>query len=306
MRQLELKKLITYFDLKILSGKEKIPNIIIEIYGINRAGLELSGFFNPANPKSHRMVLMSSKEFAYISQFDKKIRYKKYEKLLESGIPAIILTPKFKDSVLKEVANKHNFPLLRTNETSAADFTQKLLAYFDDFFSLYTEMHASLVNIYGKGVLLIGSSGIGKSEVTLDLVKKNHLFIGDDRISITNRNKHLYGKPSPILKNLVEVRGIGIIDISLSCGYQVIMDETEISLVIELFNFDDQCIDNTDRLGQQYGKINILGLDITYLKIPVSSGRNISNIVEFAVAQFKIKQTNGIDLIEIINNRINS
>lgn len=305
-KKMKLDYLVKEMRLEVLSGIDKLKVSTIKVYGVNRAGLELTGFFVPSDmPNSRRLVLLSYKENQYIHQFNAAKRRAKYQKLIDSGIPAIIVTPKFNDPVLLNLAKELDFPMFRTEAASTHNFVHDLLALMDDFFMIIEENHGTLVNIYGKGILLIGQSGIGKSEIALDLIKKNHLFVGDDRIIIHKKNNRLYGRADPILENLIEVRGIGIIDIALANGYEVILNESEINLVIELFSFLDAKEDSTDRLGTEYQKINYLGVFVPFLRIPVSPGKNIANIVETAVTQLKIKtQIETISPIELINQRL--
>ncbi|AGR41772.1 HPr(Ser) kinase/phosphatase [Spiroplasma diminutum] len=289
MSKLYAKKIIEAFKLEIIAGKDKTNNLI-EAYGINRAGLELTGYFEEGE-KSHRIIVMSTKEYSYIMNFGEDERKIRYQKLFTRNIPMIILTDKFEDQLAIDVALATNSLLVRTNNQSTSDFTQNILEFMDDYFAPLTEVHASCVNIFGKGVLLVGESGIGKSEITLDLVKTNHLFVGDDRIVITKKSNELYGKSHEILKNLVEVRGIGIVDVSQTNGYQVILERTKIDLVIELTQFKKNGIDDSERLGNTFVTYEILGVEVPYIKIPVTSGRNIPNIIEAAVAKLKIKQS---------------
>ncbi|ATZ19031.1 HPr kinase/phosphorylase [Williamsoniiplasma somnilux] len=306
MKKLFLKHLTEKFPFQVLAGKDKIDSTQILVYGLNRAGLELTGYFVETGDKSKRAVLMSSKEYKYISQFNEQQRAEKYKKLINSGIPTIIFTQKFEDKLLIDVARELDFPLLSINTPSTSEFTQRILDYFDLFFAPQIEVHGSLVNIYGKGILITGESGIGKSEVTIDLIKKNHLFVGDDRIILINKSNNIYGKSHPILRNLIEVRGIGIMDISKTNGNQVLIDETKIDLIIELFKFGENGVDDADRLGREYLTKSVLGIDVPYIRIPVSSGRNIANLIESAVAQLKIKQsTDNEDVIALMNKRLN-
>ncbi len=289
MKKLTLKNLIEKFDLEVLAGLEKIDSQV-KVYGLNRAGLELTGYFEEG-AKSHRLVLMSTKEYNYIMNFDVKEREGRYRKLLMKDIPGVIITSKFTDEVFFNVAKELNVPVLRTSIESTSDFMHNSLDYMDYFFAPKIEMHASFMNIFGKGVIFIGESGIGKSEIAMDLVKSNHLFVGDDRIVVTKKSGSLFGRSHEILKNLVEVRGIGIIDISKTNGYQVIMEESTVDLVIELSAFKKDGVDDSERLGKDFQSYNILGVDVPYIKIPVSSGRNIPNIIETAVSKLKITQS---------------
>lgn len=307
MAKMHLNEVINRMGLKVLSGEREAEETWIRVYGVNRAGLELSGFFQSSqNPNSHRLVLLSSKENHYIHQYKSQDREVRYRKLIKSGIPAIVITTKFKDPLLIKVAQELKFPLLQTDAQSTHNFTHNLVELMDDFFSIKDEIHGTLVNVYGKGILLIGKSGIGKSEIALDLIKNNHLFVGDDRIVIHKKNNRLYGRSNPILRNLIEVRGIGIIDIALASGYQIILNESEINLIIELFAFRTSRVDTTDRLGIEYRKKQLLGVDVPFLQIPVSSGRSIANIVETAVTQLKIRtEIDPVNPVELIHQRLN-
>ncbi|AVP49478.1 HPr(Ser) kinase/phosphatase [Williamsoniiplasma luminosum] len=306
MKKLFLKDLVETFNFKILAGESKISNTEIKVYGLNRAGLELAGFFGQPNDNSKRLVLLSTKEYNYMMQFDLAIKRQKYETLMKSGIPAIVLTQKFTDPELTNIAKELNFPLLITDsDISTLNLTKKILEEYDQYIALQEEVHASLVNIFGKGILITGASGIGKSEATIDIIKKNHMFVGDDRIILTNKNNKIYGKSHPILQNLIEVRGIGIIDVSWTNGYQAIMYETEINMLIELIPFAQDGCDETERLGNEYQTVTILDKKIPSLKIPVKAGRNIANLIETAVAELKIKETGKArDIVEVMSERM--
>ncbi|PPE05821.1 HPr(Ser) kinase/phosphatase [Williamsoniiplasma lucivorax] len=306
MKKLFLCDIASKFNLEILSGQDKISHTQIKSYGLNRAGLELAGFFETMTDNLRRLVLLSSKEFHYMQQFDDAVKTEKYETLIKCGIPGIIVTKKFHDPQLVAVAQKLNFPLLFANmDISTSTLTKKILDEYDDYFAPQLEMHASLVNIFGKGILITGASGIGKSETTMDIIKRNHMFVGDDRIVLINKNNKIYGKSHPILQNLIEMRGIGIVDVSWTNGYQAIMTETEINMQIELIPFGQHGIDDTDRLGNEYKNVSILDQNIPYLKIPVKAGRNIANLIETAVAQLKIKETGKAkDVVELVGQRM--
>ncbi|ATZ21269.1 HPr(Ser) kinase/phosphatase [Mesoplasma tabanidae] len=304
MSKLTIKELVNKFDFEIISGADHI-NSEITVYGLNRAGLELTGYFNEKEDKKHkRAILMSSKENNYMSQFSDSEASDKYKSLIKMGSPAIIITQKFTDERLSKVAKELDFPLLKINYPSTSELTQKILDIYDLYFAPTIEVHSTLMNIYGKGVLIFGQSGIGKSEVSLELMKKNHLFVGDDRIVISNRNSELFGKSHALLQNLIEVRGIGIIDISKVQGQQLIMPETKIHMGIELFKFQEGGIDNTDRLGNEWTQKDFLGLKIPYLRVPVSAGRNLANIIEAAVGQLKVNESSDAqDIIELLAKR---
>ncbi|ARU92302.1 HPr kinase/phosphorylase [Spiroplasma clarkii] len=288
MKKLTLNKIVSTLNLEIISGADKMDQQI-DTYGLNRAGLELTGYFEKGE-KSHRLILMSTKELNYIMQFNEQERRARYEQLLSKKFPGILLTTKFTDELFFKIAKEKNFPVVLGGDSTAI-LSKAILDILDDFLSPQTEMHASLINVFGKGVIFIGESGIGKSELAMELVKSNHLFVGDDRIVITKKNGSLFGRSHVILKNLVEVRGIGIIDVAKTNGYKVIMDESPIDLVIELSIFKKDGVDDSERLGKSFQTYRILDQNIPYIKIPVSSGRNIQNIIEVAVSKLKISQS---------------
>ncbi|AKX33727.1 HPr kinase/phosphorylase [Spiroplasma litorale] len=303
MRALKVKDIINNFNLEVLSENKKQKDIIIEAYGVNRAGLELAGYFEEGQ-KAHRVIMMSTKEYQYIMNFEEDERAKRYNNLFKQNVPLIIITKKFEDTLLIKTAKEKKVLVTRATNDSTSNFTQSLLEFMDDYFAPTIELHGSLVNVFGKGVLLIGKSGIGKSEITLDLIKANHLFVGDDRIVIVRKFTDLYGRSHEILKNLVEVRGIGIVDVSKTNGYQVIMNDSKIDIVIELLQFKNNGTDEYDRIGSDFQKFNILDVDIPYIKIPVATGRNIPNIIEVAVAKLKLKQNSQYQSeVELISER---
>ncbi|KNG79630.1 HPr(Ser) kinase/phosphatase [Mycoplasma sp. HU2014] len=300
MKKISIKKLIDNLNLdyEILAGENNLDNEI-KSCGINRAGLELAGFFRELDDQTHRRaVLLSTKEQQYMSMFDKETRMKKYTDLINANPPLIIITKNFDDEVLVDIAKKLNKPLVKILYESTAQLIRRFLDVYDTFFCPTTEEHATLLNIFGKGVLIKGKSGIGKSEIALELVKNNHLFVGDDRIILTKKSNTIFGKSHPILKNLIEVRGIGIFDIAKASGYQIIMEESPVDLVIDLVPFKENGVDSTERLGFEWNETDILGVKVKHISIPVSAGRSITNIIQAAVGQFKINQSDQAENID--------
>ncbi|WP_339022854.1 HPr(Ser) kinase/phosphatase [Spiroplasma endosymbiont of Crioceris asparagi] len=300
MNKLTIKKIVSEFKLDVLYGNEYLDNIV-EIYGLNRPGLELAGF-TAKGEKIHRLVLLATKEFKYLTTFTNAEKEKKYEDIFKMNLPAIIITNSFEDKTIFEVAKKYKTPILKSNKNSTT-LTHDILGYLDDWFAPSIEVHGSLVNIFGTGVMLIGKSGIGKSELVLDLVKYNHLFVADDRVVVFKKMNKLYAKSHPILKNLIEVRGLGIIDVTQTFGHQIILDQTSLDLVIELEKFEQA--DTFERLGSDIKLTEYLETNIPYIKLPISSGRNVANIIETAVAKLKMSQLeNYKPALEILQERI--
>ncbi|AHF61398.1 hypothetical protein P344_06095 [Spiroplasma mirum ATCC 29335] len=304
MRKLVVKDIIKNFNYQVLAGENSLEREI-KVYGINRAGLELSGFDPEKDNTNRRVILLSHKEYLYISTLDQSTRTQRYEFILNEHIPMIILTDRFNDDLLIKIANEYQCPIVRAPNMPTSRIYQLLLEFFDEYFAPVIEEHASLVNVFGKGVLLKGKSGIGKSEMTLELVKKNHLFVGDDRILLMQKNNKIYGRSHEILKNLIEVRGLGIIDLSKIYGLQVLLEETRIDLIVELIHLDDEEYKSIDRLGSEYQFVKIFDSLVPTITIPVTYGRNVSELVETAVAKLKLEEA-GISSTKILQNRLHN
>ena len=153
-------------------------------------------------------------------------------------------------------------------------------------------MHGSLISVFGMGVLIIGRSGIGKSEVVVELVKKGHIFIGDDSIMITRIGKRVFGKANDITKNFIEIRGLGILNFQRIFGIEKQIKSSRVNVICELIDMDeiDKYSCQFERLGNKITYNNILGVDIPFYRIPVSQGRNISDLIETAITDLKLKK----------------
>lgn len=301
MEKFIVKDIVDRFEYEVLAGAKGL-NREVKVYGLNRPGLELAGFDFEKNNSNRRVVLLSNKEQLFVNTLTDEIKKERYEYILNENIPMIILTEKFTDKVLLTIADKHDCPVVLAKNITTSRLYQVVLEFFDEHFAPIVEEHASLINIFGKGILLKGKSGIGKSEMTLELVKKNHLFVGDDRIIIQQRNNKLYGQSHEMLKNLIEVRGLGILDLSKIYGLQVLLDETTIDLVIELIHLEDEQYKSIDRLGSEYKYIKILDTQVPIVTIPVTYGRNVSELVETAVSKLKLEAA-GISSMKTLQDR---
>ena len=301
---LPIKGLLENFKYEILAGHEQIATKTITTYGINRAGLELAGFFKFINNKfyRHRLILFSNKENEYMKQFAISTKVRKYNNLINSSVPLIILTERFHDETLIRVCQQKNFLLVRIRYLQTSELMKRILDYLDPLLYEEQEIHADLVNIYGMGTLIVGKSGIGKSEAVLSLVEKKHLFVGDDRIIVYHKQNDLYGRGHPILKNLIEVRGIGIIDLSSLLGIQFMMRETKIDLMVQLVDTEDSVFADINRLGKQATK-SLLNFVLPVFYVPVSLGRDSSELIQAAVATYKLKKMN-IDGATLIDARL--
>lgn len=290
---LTLQEIVDKFDLTLLAGDGETLKRKIEIGGINRAGLELAGFISEETSRKHRVVLLGGKENEFINKLPPEERKIRYQKLINNNVPAIFTSVRFNEPVLIEYAKSINFPVIEANYSSN-DFYNIVVSYIDNRLSPTEMMHASLINIYGLGVLIKGDSGIGKSENTLELVKKGHLFVGDDAIILKRVVNKIIGCSDEKLKHHIEIRGIGILDLTKMYGWKNVLEITNIDMIVNLKLADDAYFANLNRLKADMTIEYIIGVEIPCITVPVTLGRNISELIEAAVVTIKM-QNEGID-----------
>ena len=258
------------------------------------------GFFEHSDLR--RIVVFGNKEINYIISHSYDELKKAYDFLVNEITPCIIITqgntcPKD----LKEIAEERNFPIL-LSDTSTNKIIVDLMYYLDELMAPKISMHATLLEIYGRGVLLTGSSGIGKSEIALELVRRGHRLVADDRVEIVNINRKLTGTCPELTKGVMEVRGIGIINVASMFGISSYKDRQDIDYVIELRLLDEN--NQFERIDTNEHFKNILDVYITSIQIPVSSGRNIADLVEVAIRNELLK-AQGIDASKEFNKKLN-
>ncbi|WP_375318182.1 HPr(Ser) kinase/phosphatase [Spiroplasma endosymbiont of Virgichneumon dumeticola] len=293
MNNFTINEIVEKFNLKVLheNSKEPITKRVISSIGTNRGGLELTGFKTKQVSRSRRIILLSSKESEYIASLEKNDYNNHFKNILEDHIPGIFVTPNFK--YIKELcafAQEINstVPIIAV-PFFTSEFAATVSIYIVERLAEIKRVHGTLVNIFGYGVLIMGESGIGKSETTLELIRNGHLFIGDDSIDILKINNKLVGKVNPPVKNLIEIRGIGILDVTKMYGYHVIMHESQINLIISLNRIESEGWSKIDRLGDQNDFETYFEIKIPKTIIPVSPGRNLADLIESAVISLKLK-----------------
>ncbi|GHN54462.1 HPr(Ser) kinase/phosphatase [Lactobacillus delbrueckii] len=289
-------------SLRVLQGQECVSSKKITVSDVYRPGLELSGYFDfyPAD----RVQLLGRTEISYAARLDHDLRRKVFEKICQKETPCLLVSRNLPVPVeLKEAAEAAGTPILISN-----DATTYLMSMITQYLAVKlaerSSVHGVLVEVFGMGVLLTGESGVGKSETALALVQHGHRLIADDRVDVYQRDHEtVVGEAPRILKHLMEIRGIGIIDVLKLFGIGAIKDETEISLVINLTNWDSKA--NYDRLGFQENTRIICGIAVPQVTIPVKVGRNMENIVEVAVMNFRAKAM-GFDAAKTFDENLTS
>lgn len=294
-----VKTIMKKFNLNCICGKEGLRRPIL-VENINRAGMELMGFFEHSDLR--RIIVLGNKEINYIYSKTNEELLPAYEFLLNEITPCMIITqgnscPK----TLREIAKKRNFPILLC-DSSTNKMIIDLMYYMNELMAPKTSMHATLLEIYGRGVLLTGASGIGKSEIALELVRRGHRLVADDRVDLVNINKKLTGTCPELTKGVMEVRGIGIINVASMFGISSYKDRQDVDYVIELKLLDENY--SFERIDTSEHFKNILGVYIPNIQIPVSSGRNLADLIEVAVRNELLK-AQGIDASKEFAEKLN-
>ena len=241
-------------------------------------------------------------ELSFFEMLPEVERCNRMRQLCSQNTPAIIISRDLEvPPELIEASNENHVPVLKTKLTTTR-FSSRLTNFLESKLAPTTAIHGVLVDVYGIGVLLIGKSGVGKSETALELVKKGHRLVSDDCVEIRQESeKLLIGSPPPLLEHLLEIRGIGIIDIMTLFGASAVRPYKRITLVVELENWDSE--KSYDRLGLDEEKMRIIDMDLTKLTIPVQPGRNVSVIIEVAAMNYRLKKM-GVNAAEEFSRRL--
>ena len=284
---IKLESLIKHFNLTNVNNE---TSSFVNVLGLYRPGLELVGYYDYV--EEHKAVILGNKEINFISSLDEEKRNEVYEFLTNETIPFILVSEGIvcPQELLDLASKKHC--LLLASEKSSKELLDSISVYIYEKLAPSKKIHGTLLDVYGIGVLLVGESGIGKSEIALELVKKGHRLVADDSVIVSAANRKLYGKaPSP-LKGFLEVRGLGIINVIQMFGVVSIRNSKHVSLIISLEKAEN--VKSIDRLLNKVDSKNILGLDIPLVRLPVSEGRSMSYLVEVATINYRMKQ-NGYD-----------
>jgi HPr kinase/phosphorylase len=251
-----------------------------------RPGLELAGFFTyyPVD----RLQLMGKTELTFIDSLSADIREERMRKLCHPEVPAICITRGLDvPTDLVQAAMEANVPLLRTT-TATTKFASIVTDYLENRLAPVSTLHGVLVDVYGIGVLITGESGIGKSEAALELIKRGHMLVADDAVQITQVTEGvLTGTAPSIIKHLLEIRGLGIMDVMILFGAGAVRNKKNISLVIRLETWRENY--PYDRLGLREETIRIMDTELPKLTIPVRPGRNVAVLIEVAAMNYRSK-----------------
>lgn len=252
---------------------------------LNRPGLQMAGFFEYF--AVNRLQLFGMVEMTYLQNLDPELKRERLDKYFASQMPCVLigrnLTP---PPEMIEAAKKYNTPLLMSGLTTTK-LSHKTTVYLDKVLAPSISRHAGLMDIYGVGILLMGDSGVGKSETALELVKRGHRLVADDVVEIIKlSDNQLIGQSPEVIRHMMEIRGLGIIDVRTLYGIGAVLVEKSIELAVNLELGDPM---NIDRLGLSSEYITLLGVKIPIITIPVRPGRNLAIIIEVAAMNYRLK-----------------
>ena len=254
---------------------------------VNRPALQLNGFYE--HFEADRIQMIGMVEHAYMNNKTAEERAEIYRKLLSYDIPCVIFCRGFvPEQSLMDIAHERKIPILGT-ERGTSEFMSELIFELNVLLAPCTTIHGVLVDVYGEGLLITGESGIGKSEAALELIRRGHRLVADDVVEIRKTNAHtLLGRAPKITKHLIELRGIGIIDVKSLFGVESIKDSQKIDFVIKLEDWKKE--NDYDRLGLEDEHMNILGIDVVCHSLPIRPGRNLAVICETAAVNHRQKK----------------
>jgi len=274
-------------NLKCIGGRKGLTREI-SIPDINRPGLALSGFFDSFAPE--RLQIFGRGEIAYIHKLEKDNTSSTIQQMLEHPtIPCCIFTHGlFPGNAFAEIAEKAQCPMLQT-DLATTEFSTRLIRILTEIFAARQNIHGVLVEVYGLGILILGDSGVGKSETALELIHRRHRLVADDAVNIhcVNGNVIMGTGTNKIIAHHMEIRGLGIINVTHQFGVGAIRDRKEVQLVVKLEEWDSK--KNYDRIGIEEKHIELLGVKVPMLEIPVKPGRNIPIIIETAAMNERLK-----------------
>ncbi len=286
------------FALSLITDPVTLDNKITSPH-LNRPGLALSGYLE--NFPAERVQIFGETEIRYLQTIDEEIFYQRLKDVLTHNIPCIIVSKGLTlPPLVEHMANEMHVAIL-TSRLSTIHLVQYLTKYLQEVFALEKTIHATLVDVFGLGVLLTGKSGIGKSECALDLIHRGHSLIGDDMVNIRFINDRLVGKPGREFGYFMEIRGVGLINVEKMFGIERVRHQKEIDLQIELMPWQENM--DYERIGLSENYVEHLGVRVPVIYLPVSPGKNVSTIVEVAAMNLILKNE-GYDAAEDWNKKV--
>lgn len=296
----KLSQIIKELHLKKIHYTDDMDSVEVSSADINRPGLQLIGFFNYFDPK--RIEIIGKVEMTYLEKMNPAERRESLDKLFSYKFPAAIITRNMTPfPEILEAAKKYNVPLLQTEEISSR-FMSEIIRNLNVWLAPRITRHGVLVEVYGEGLLLLGESGVGKSETAIELLKRGHRLVADDAVEIKKvSNSSLVGSSPAIIRHFIELRGIGIVNVRNIFGMGAVKDTEKIDLIVHLEHWRQGV--EYDRLGIDENYTELLGIDIPSITVPVRQGRNLAVIMEVAAMNNRQKRM-GFNAAQELNERL--
>ncbi len=274
-----LSKLAKVFSLEVAFAATDYESILIKVEDVGRPGLQLAGYFDHFEPT--RLQVLGNAEMSYLSKLTQEQRRQVFDRLFSYHFPALLIARGLEpDAQCLEMARQHNVTLLRSSDATSS-IVSALISYLKSALAPRITRHGVLMEVYGEGLFLIGESGMGKSETAVELLKRGHRLIADDAVEIRKTaGNTLTGTAPELIRDYVEIRGIGVINVAKLFGMGAIKAGNEINLVVKVVPWEKQ--KEYDRLGLEEQYMEILGVNIPVYTIPITPGRNLAVILEVA------------------------
>jgi len=274
-----LKTVVKEFKLEVVYAATDFDRIQLTVADVSRPGLQIAGYMDHFEPM--RLQVIGNVESSYLQKLTEQERTVTFDRLLSYKFPALLIARNIPvDPLCLKMAKKHNVTVLRTADTTST-IVSSIIAYLRGLLAPRITRHGVLMEVYGEGLLLIGESGIGKSEAAVELLKRGHRLIADDAVEIRQISESsLVGTAPELIRNYIELRGIGVINVAKLFGVGAVKAENEINLVVNIVPWNPQQV--YDRLGLEDQHIEILGVNVPMNTIPIKPGRNLAVILEVA------------------------
>ena len=285
-RSVTVKDLVDRFQLEVINKGPDYATRALTVIDVNRPSLQFVGFYDYFDPE--RLQILGKAEVEYLRGFSPEERRSRFSELFGYELPAIIVSRNldvFPECL--EMAQHYGRTLLRTKLT-AVEFTGLAIDYLNHELAPMVTRHGVLLDVYGEGVVIMGDSGIGKSETAIELIKRGHRLVADDAVEIRRIGNSLIGSAPELIRDYLEVRGVGVIDIQKIFGMGAVQESTQIDLIIKFEEWTDGYV--YDRLGLDDDYMQILDVSVPCVTIPVRAGRNLAGIAEIAAMNNRQKK----------------
>ena len=296
-----LTTLVKEFHMEVVFAARDYEAIRLTVADVARPGLQLAGYFDHFEPM--RLQVIGNVEVSYLQKLTPAERTAIFDRLFSYKFPALIIARNiYADPACLEMAKKHNVTVLRTAEATS-DCISAVISYLKAALAPRITRHGVLMEVYGEGMLIIGESGIGKSETAVELLKRGHRLIADDAVEIKKISENsLMGSAPALIRNYIELRGVGVVNVAKLFGMGAVKTENEINMAVNIKQWDTS--EAYDRLGLEQQYMEILGVNIPLVTIPIKPGRNLAIILEVAAMnnrQRKMGYNAALEFTEQIN-----